>query len=123
MKDETFIFSRTDPGPELQSILMSKLVFPGDRPRIQLEDATLKDVKTMVGDGDGITLTWEGCSDPNDKAIVYRDVQDGAGPSHADFAAYWRESNPNPALRPFLALLRERYPDLLSAAIWPGATD
>jgi hypothetical protein len=29
-----------------------------------------------------------------------------------DFAAYWRNSSTNPTLAPFLALLRERYPDL-----------
>jgi hypothetical protein len=26
--------------------------------------------------------------------------------------AYWRQSNCNPTLEPFLKLLRERYPDL-----------
>jgi len=32
--------------------------------------------------------------------------------SRLNFVAYWRQENSNPALRPFLGMLRERYPDL-----------
>jgi DNA-binding transcriptional LysR family regulator len=46
-------------------------------------------------------------------------VRDAEGPTRLTFRAYWREANSNPSLRPFLEMLRERYPDL-SAPPLPG---
>jgi hypothetical protein len=44
--------------------------------------------------------------------VAYRELHDSDGPTRLNFMAYWREANTNAALAPFLAMLRERYPDL-----------
>lgn len=43
--------------------------------------------------------------------VVYRKLYGDGGPVVIRFTAYWEETNRNPALRPFLDLLRERYSD------------
>ncbi len=116
LREETFLFSQTDPGPELQAILMSKLAPHGNIPRIAPQDAAMIDLMGLVRIGTGITLIWESSIGSNDGDIIYRDVHDGTGPSHGDFSAYWSLSNGNPALRAFLEGLRERYPGLPSVA-------
>jgi hypothetical protein len=47
--------------------------------------------------------------------VVYREVHDNDGPTRLGFAAYWRGSNVNPTLTPFVTMLRERFPDLIAA--------
>ena len=59
LRDETFLFSQTDPGPELQAILMSKVVPHGDLPRIVVQDAVATDIMSLVRIGRGITLVWK----------------------------------------------------------------
>jgi hypothetical protein len=51
--------------------------------------------------------------------VVYREVHDDEGPTRLNFMANWREANGNPTLGPFLAMLRERYPDL---SVEPGGS-
>lgn len=41
----------------------------------------------------------------------------GDNPAQLHFAAYWRQSNDNPTLAPFLALLHQRYPDFSTAPL------
>jgi DNA-binding transcriptional LysR family regulator len=60
----------------------------------------------------GVLLMLEGATGVHHDDVVFREVQDSEGPTRLDFAAYWRQSNENPTLTPFLALLRRRYPDL-----------
>jgi hypothetical protein len=62
-------------------------------------------------------LMLEGATGMCYDGVVYREVCDVDGPTRLNFVAYWREANGNPTLGPFLAMLRERYPDL---AVEPG---
>jgi len=59
----------------------------------------------------------EGATGMRYDGVVYREVCDDDGPTRLNFMAYWREANGNPTLGPFLAMLRERYPDL---SVEPG---
>ncbi|CAH2404612.1 hypothetical protein [Mesorhizobium escarrei] len=65
---------------------------------------------SLVGAGFGVTLICEAGIGASYAGVVYRDLQDGNGPSRISYAAYWRRNNDNPALEHFLKLLEERYP-------------
>lgn len=60
-------------------------------------------------------LALEGATGANYPGVTFREVHDAEGPTRLSFRAYWRHANSNPSLRPFLDLLRERYPDLSAA--------
>jgi hypothetical protein len=47
--------------------------------------------------------------------VTYHEIYEDAGPTRLQFSAYWRGCNRNYTLAPFLALLRQRYPDLSGA--------
>ena len=67
---------------------------------------------TLVGAGWGIPLVLESATGVTYPGVTFREVYDAEGPTRLSFRAYWRQANNNPSLRPFLDLLRERYPDL-----------
>ncbi|MGY4364176.1 DNA-binding transcriptional LysR family regulator [Bradyrhizobium sp. LB1.3] len=73
---------------------------------------------TLVGAGWGMLLALEGATGATYPGVTFREVHDAEGPTRLSFRAYWRQANGNPSLRPFLDLLRERYPDLSAD---PGA--
>ncbi len=70
---------------------------------------------TLVGAGWGILLALECATGASYPGVTFREVHDAEGPTRLNFRAYWRQANYNPSLRPFLDLLRERYPDITSA--------
>jgi DNA-binding transcriptional LysR family regulator len=110
LRDETVLLSQHDPGRELEDLLNSKLVSPGDRPMIERHDVSRGAIKALVSMQMGISLVLEsdlGASLPNP---LYRELRDGTGPSRLGFSAVWRADNENPALKGFLELLAERYP-------------
>ena len=99
------------PAPELLKLLVSKL--GGSDPCWLLHhDVALDRLLTLVGAGWGVLLTLEGATGAAYQGVTFREVHDAEGPTRLSFRAYWRQDNCNPSLRPFLALLRERYPDL-----------
>lgn len=112
LKDETFLFSERDPGPEIQEILLAKLAAPGERPKVVSHDVSRENIQSLVGAGFGVSLTVEACIGAAYSSVVYREARDGHGPSRINYAAYWQRDNDNPALANFIRLLRERYPSL-----------
>jgi len=111
LREEVFLFSPQDPGPELQSLLTSKLQKIEDTPRVVLHNVGINHIKGLVSAGLGMSLMWECCTGAH-AGLAFREIYDGAGQSYSGFVACWRETNINPALQSFLGLLRERYPDL-----------
>lgn len=106
LKNERFLMSIRDPGPELEDILLSKLAAPGDRPRIKPINAKREDVLSMVGAERGISLICESATGNAMQGVIYCEVRDGKGPTRVGFVAYWRFNNDNPALKQFLSLLQ-----------------
>lgn len=51
LKRERFLLRERDPGPEIQDILMAKLVSPGDLPNVVRHDASSENIKSLVGAG------------------------------------------------------------------------
>lgn len=99
-----------DPGRELEDLVLSKLVSPEDRPRIERHDVSRGVIKSLVSLGFGISLVTESDSGASFSGVIYRELRDGTGPSRIGYSAYWKADNENPALASFLKLLGERYP-------------
>lgn len=106
LKNERFLISQRDPGPEIQDVLINKLTSPGDRPLIKTVNAHREDVLSVVDGNRGITLTCESSTGNILPGIVFREVRDGNGPTRVGYVAYWRRNNDNPALGQFLTLLQ-----------------
>ncbi|UGY16266.1 LysR family transcriptional regulator [Bradyrhizobium septentrionale] len=110
LRDETLLLSHHDPGRELESLILSKLLSSDDRPRIDRHDANHGIIKSLISMGLGISLGMESDLGASFAGLVYRELRDGTGASRIDFSAHWRMDNENPALDRFLKLLGERYP-------------
>lgn len=106
LKDERFVMSLRDPGPELKDVLLGKLPMPGDRPFIKHVKAHYSAVISIVGAGRGITLACESSDLSPGLDVIFREVRDGSGPTRLGFVAYWRRNNDNPVLKQFLGWLR-----------------
>ena len=110
LKEETFLLSQRDPGPEIQDILLAKLAAPGERPKVISHDISRENIKSLVGAGFGVSLMCEACVGASYAGVIYREARDGNGPSRISYAACWQGDNDNPARAHFLKLLGERYP-------------
>lgn len=106
LKDERFVMSLHDPGPEIKDILLGKLALPGDRPFIKHVKAHHSATISAVDGERGVTLACESSSIPPWPGVVFREVRDGNGPTRLGFVAYWRRNNDNPILKQFLAWLQ-----------------
>lgn len=101
-------------GPELERLLIAKLGDYGPQ-RILHQESGLDRLLSLVSAEYGALLMLEGATGVHYEGVTYREVRDEDGPTRLNFAAYWRQSNGNPTLTPFLAMLRQRYPDLSAA--------
>jgi DNA-binding transcriptional LysR family regulator len=115
LRNETILLSEYDPGQELEDLLISKLVLPDDRPRIERHDVSRGIIKSLTSMGMGLSLVMESDIGASFAGLVYRELQDGTGPSRVVFHAHWLAENDNPALKRFLSLLADRYPSPSSA--------
>jgi DNA-binding transcriptional LysR family regulator len=110
LRGEMVLLSHYDPGQEFEYLLVSKLVSPEDRPRIERHDVSRGIIKSLVGMKAGISFVLESDIGANFAGLVYRELRDGTGAIRFDYSAYWQADNENPALDAFLKLLSERYP-------------
>ena len=74
LKNERFLMSRRDPGPEIQDILLNKLASPGDRPLIKQIKANSDHILSVVDGNRGITLT---CEVLHRQCVARRDLSRG----------------------------------------------
>lgn len=117
LKGEPLLTSRRGTGQEFHKLLVSKMRASDPCPMF-CHDVGLDRLLTLVGVGWGILLILESATGANYPGVTFREVHDVEGPTRLSFRAYWRQDNSNRSLRPFLDLLRERYPDLSAD---PGA--
>jgi DNA-binding transcriptional LysR family regulator len=111
LKRESLLFPHRGPGPEFLQLLTGKMR-GSESCRVLRHDVSLDRLLSLVGAGWGILLALEGATGAAYPGVTFREVHDNDGPTRLTFRAYWRQSNPNPSLRPFLNMLLERYPDL-----------
>ncbi|QHP66403.1 LysR family transcriptional regulator [Bradyrhizobium sp. LCT2] len=117
LRREPLLMSQRGPGPELFKLLISKLG-SSDPCTLLRHDVGLDRLLSLVGADWGILLALESATGADYPGVTFREVHDAEGPTRLSFRVYWRQANSNPSLRPFLDLLRERYPDL---STYPGA--
>ncbi len=111
LANQRLIFPLHGPGPELESLLAAKL--NGDKPnRVLHQESGLDRLLSLVSAEYGVLLMLEGGTGLKHEGVVYREIQEDTEPIRLGFTAYWRQSNGNPTLEPFLKMLQERYPDL-----------
>ena len=113
---ECILVPHHGPGPELERLLMSK---SGDcgRQRLLHQASGLDRLLSLVRAEFGILLMLEGATGVRFDDVTYREVHDVDEPTRLNFTAYWRQSNENPTLVPFIAMLCQRYPDLYAAPV------
>ncbi len=114
LKHEVFLLPQRGPGPEFLKLLISKIGY-ADPHRLHRHDVGLDRLLTLVSAGWGVLLAMEGATGATYLGIIFREVHDAEGPTRLNFRAHWRQANGNPSLRPFLDMLRERYPDITGA--------
>lgn len=110
LADQPLLLPRRGAGPEFLKLLASRMGGP-DSSRLLHHDLAMDGLLTLVGAGWGILLVLEGATGAAYPGVVFREVHDVQAPVRLNFRACWRPSNGNPALRPFLDMLGERYPD------------
>ena len=111
LRHEPLLLPQRGPGPEFLKLLIGK-VGCSDPSHLHRHDVALDRFLTLVGAGWGLLLALEGATGAAYPGVTFREVHDAEGPTRLNFRAYWRQSNCNPSLRPFLDMLRERYPDI-----------
>lgn len=101
---EQFLLSASSFGPDIENHLTRRMGKLGIEPKIQLHRASLCDLLTMVAKGFGITVLVGPLppAAPDDVELVPL-----AGRNVISICAIWMESNPNPALKGLLDILRK----------------
>ncbi|MBS2085495.1 hypothetical protein KCH33_26200, partial [Klebsiella pneumoniae] len=56
LRNEKILLSEYDPGRELEDLLISKLVRPDDRPRLERHDVSRGIIKSLTSMGMGLSL-------------------------------------------------------------------
>ena len=104
LRNERFVVSADEPGPEIQDYLIRQLGELGKAPYIVRHRIGREGVMNLVGLGLGISLVadhWRGVRYPN---VLFRPV--GCERERIPFSLVWRPENDNPALRRFVSLAR-----------------
>lgn len=112
LRDERFILSAGGLGPDIEDHLVRRMASWGVEPNVQLHRASLCNLLTMVARGFGLTILVGQLSRaaPDDVVLVPL-----AGRNVLSLCAIWMESNPNPALKGLLDILRKQFqPDAAS---------
>ncbi|MEM7683185.1 MAG: LysR family transcriptional regulator [Pseudomonadota bacterium] len=102
LREEAFIVSEADPGPEIQDFLVKHLAELGMRPSIERHRVGRENLMQIVSFGRGVTLTSEATIATQFPGVVYRRLDGEALP----FCAVWSPNNDNPAWRRMLSLAR-----------------
>jgi DNA-binding transcriptional LysR family regulator len=109
MRGERFRLTQRDPGPQFRQLLLGKLADASHKPDIEQEDVSRETLLASIGAGARLSIVVEGALGLGIPGIAFREVHDRDGPTRVGFSAYWREDNPNPVLKAFLAFAAARF--------------
>tara|TARA_R110000782_G_scaffold49238_8_gene107293 strand:- start:4030 stop:4962 length:933 start_codon:yes stop_codon:yes gene_type:complete len=109
LRGERFLLPGADPGPEIRDILLGRLMMAGEPPDIRMHQASREAILSVLGGGLGVSIICEGGTGARYPDVVYRPILGEQGPAFVSYSGYWREDNGNPALRRFLAFVRDRH--------------
>lgn len=109
LRDERFLLTAADPGPELRDMLLGRLSMLGGQPDIRLHHISRESILSLLGVGLGISVVCEGATGARYPEVIYCPLYGEQGPALIAYSGYWRDDNANPALRRLLAFVRSRY--------------
>ncbi|MCC6469692.1 MAG: LysR family transcriptional regulator [Alphaproteobacteria bacterium] len=109
LRREHFLLPAADPGPEIRDMLLGRLSLSGMQPDIKMHQTSRDSILGVLGGGLGLTVICEGGTGARYPDVIYRPVHGEQGAALITYSGYWRKDNGNPALRRFLAFLRDRY--------------
>lgn len=104
LKNEHFVVSSEEPGPEIHDFIVKQLSELGRQPMIQRHDVGREALMILVGLGFGLSLISEAGTATSYPGVVFRPV--AGGDDVLPFSAIWSPDNDNPALRRFLSAAR-----------------
>jgi DNA-binding transcriptional LysR family regulator len=102
LRDQFFVVSEADPGPEIYDFLVKHLADLGIRPLIERCSVGRDNLMQIVSFGRGLTLTSEATTATHFPGVIYKLLEGEILP----FSAVWSPRNDNPAFRRFLSLAR-----------------
>lgn len=102
LRDEHFIVSETNPGPEIHDYLVKHLAELGHHPRVERCGVGRDNLMKLVALGRGLTLTSEATTGAAFPGVVYLPIEGELLP----FSAVWSLRNDNPAFRRLLSMAR-----------------
>lgn len=108
LKDERFLISHHDPGPDMRAILLRHLAAPSDHPEILTRRLSRESILSEVASGQGIALQCESAAGLSGLGVVFRPVHDGNGATRLGYIAAWKLDNRNPALRTFINAIKRQ---------------
>lgn len=109
LRREHFLLPAADPGPEIRDMLLGRLSLSGMQPDIKMHQTSRDSILGVLGGGLGLTVICEGGTGARYPDVIYRPVHGEQGAALITYSGYWRKDNGNPALRRFLAFVRDRY--------------
>ncbi|SCW79362.1 MULTISPECIES: LysR family transcriptional regulator [Sphingobium] len=109
LRRERFLLPAADPGPEIRDMLTGRLSVAGVQPDVRMHHVSREGILSTLGGGIGLSIICEGGTGARYPDVVYRPVHGEQGAALIVFSGYWRTDNGNPALRRFLAFVRDRY--------------
>lgn len=109
LRDERFRLTERDPGPQFRQLLLGKLADVSINPDIDQEDVSRESLLASVSASARLSIVVEAALGVGIPGIAFREVHDRDGPTRVGFSAYWREDNPNPVLKVFLAFAAARF--------------
>lgn len=110
LKNERFMVSHEEPGPEIHDYVIRKLAELGHHPQVSRHAVGRENLMNLVGLGLGVSLTSEATIAASYPEVVFRPI---ASPNDVlPFSAVWAPDRDNPALRRFVSLARSMGKDL-----------
>lgn len=109
LRREHFLLPAADPGPQIHDMLIGRLSVTGVQPDIRIHRVSREGLLSILGSGFGLSIICEGGTGAHYPDVVYRPVHGEQGAALIIFSGYWQRDNDNPALRRFLAFVRDRY--------------
>lgn len=109
LRSERFALTAADPGPDIRDLLFGRLSLSGAQPNVRLLQTSRETVLSLLGASRQVSIVCEGSIGTRYPEVVYRPIHGEQGPALTVYSGYWRADNDNPALRRFLAFVRQRY--------------
>lgn len=109
LRMQRFALPVADPGRDIRDMLLGRLSMSGLPPDIRMHRTSRETILSLLGNGGYASVVCEGSTGTRYPDVVYRPVHGEQGAALTVYSGYWRSDNENPALKRFLAFVRERF--------------